>query len=70
MLAETNPDCSKMLLTSRRLEEMVVAELDENKKIFQNVDLYSGIIYHAQECLRIFIRCSLLLAGSLVGPRR
>jgi citrate synthase len=47
MLAETNPDCSKMLHTARRLEEMVVAELGENKKVFPNVDLYSGIIYHA-----------------------
>jgi len=46
MLAETNPDCSKMLPTAERLEETVVAELGENKKIFQNVDLYSGIIYH------------------------
>jgi hypothetical protein len=27
MLAETNPDCSKMFQTAGRLEEMVVAEL-------------------------------------------
>jgi citrate synthase len=47
MLAETNLDCSKMLLTAERLEEMVVAELGKDKKIFPNVDLYSGIIYHA-----------------------
>jgi len=47
MLAETNPDCSKMLQTAGRLEKMVVAELGENKKIFPNVDLYSGIIYNA-----------------------
>jgi|WetSurSiteA1Bulk_404760.scaffolds.fasta_scaffold123539_1 citrate synthase len=46
MLAETNPDFSKMHLTARRLEKMVVAKMGENKKIFQNVDLYSGIIYH------------------------
>ncbi len=26
---------------------MVVAELGENKKVFPNVDLYSGIIYQA-----------------------
>jgi citrate synthase len=45
MLAETNPDCSRMLHTAERLEEMVVAELGENKKVFPNVDLYSGIIY-------------------------
>jgi citrate synthase len=47
MLAETNPDCSKMLHTAERLEEMVVAELGKEKKIFPNVDLYSGIIYNA-----------------------
>lgn len=47
MLAETNPDCSKMLQTAGRLEEMVVSELGADKKIFPNVDLYSGIIYHA-----------------------
>lgn len=27
MLEETNPDCSRMLQTAGRLEEMVVAEL-------------------------------------------
>jgi citrate synthase len=36
-----------MLQTAGRQEEMVVAELGENKKIFPNVDLYSGIIYNA-----------------------
>jgi citrate synthase len=47
MLADTNPDCSKMLQTAGKLEELVVGELGENKKIFPNVDLYSGIIYNA-----------------------
>lgn len=45
MLAEMNPDCSRMLHIAGRLEEMVITELGENKKVFPNVDLYSGIIY-------------------------
>ena len=46
-MAESNPDCARMLAIAKRLEGMVVADLGENKKIFPNVDLYSGIVYQA-----------------------
>lgn len=47
MMAKSNPDCARMLSIAKRLEGMVVADLGENKKIFPNVDLFSGIVYHA-----------------------
>jgi len=45
MLAETNPDCSRMLHTAGRARGDGRRRLGANKKVFPNVDLYSGIIY-------------------------
>jgi citrate synthase len=47
MMAESNPNCDKMYSIAKRLEEEVVSDLGMEKKIFPNVDYYSGIVYHA-----------------------
>lgn len=47
MMAESNPDCAGLLAIAKRLEKEVVADLGETKRIFPNVDFYSGILYDA-----------------------
>ncbi|RMD88879.1 MAG: citrate synthase [Calditrichaeota bacterium] len=47
LLAEKNPAIKNLYETAAKLEEVVCAELGKEKKIFPNVDFYSGIIYKA-----------------------
>jgi citrate synthase len=44
-LAKGHPDGRDLYATARVLEEQVVATLGKEKKIFPNVDFYSGIVY-------------------------
>lgn len=47
MLAAENPDLKTMFRTASALEHEVVSSLGEQKKIFPNVDFYSGIVYQS-----------------------
>jgi len=47
LLAEQNPEVAPLYQTAIRLEREVVADLGKQKKIFPNVDFYSGIVYRA-----------------------
>jgi len=49
-LAEKTPSAQPLLRTAKALENQVVGTLGEEKKIFPNVDFYSGLVYH---CLGI-----------------
>jgi citrate synthase len=46
-MAETNAEVKKLYDIAVKLEDLVCAELGAEKKIFPNVDFYSGIIYKA-----------------------
>ncbi len=45
MLAESNGSIRPMYETAKKLESEVVASLGTSKKVFPNVDYYSGIVY-------------------------
>ncbi|MFW5995347.1 MAG: citrate/2-methylcitrate synthase, partial [Spirochaetia bacterium] len=45
MLLETNPAIRPLFETAQRLETEVTAALGKSKKVFPNVDFYSGIVY-------------------------
>lgn len=47
LMAEKNPEMKTLYEIAAKLEETVVAELGKERKIFPNVDFYSGIIYKA-----------------------
>lgn len=47
MLAQKNPEISNLYETAAELERVVVKDLGKKKKIFPNVDFYSGIVYRA-----------------------
>jgi citrate synthase len=47
MLAEGRPEIKSLLDTAVKLEEVVVRELGAEKRIFPNVDFYSGLVYRA-----------------------
>lgn len=47
MLAEEHTDLQVTYETARALEKEVVSTLGEKKKIFPNVDFYSGIVYRS-----------------------
>ncbi|TVR67700.1 MAG: citrate/2-methylcitrate synthase [Spirochaetaceae bacterium] len=47
MLAEEHPELRNTYETARALEREVVATLGEKKKVFPNVDFYSGIVYRS-----------------------
>ncbi|MDY6935356.1 MAG: citrate/2-methylcitrate synthase [Spirochaetota bacterium] len=49
-LAKGNKENLNLFSTAQKLEERVVSELGKEKKIFPNVDFYSGIVY---SCLGI-----------------
>ncbi len=49
-LAARNKDGARLLATAKRLEEVTRATLGQDKKVFPNVDFYSGIVY---SCLEI-----------------
>jgi len=42
-----NPEMERIMATAKALEALVVVELGGEKKIFPNVDFYSGIVYKA-----------------------
>lgn len=46
-LAEKNPETAQLFQTAKALEKIVVAKLGKEKKVFPNVDFYSGIVYHS-----------------------
>lgn len=43
--AEINPESAKLFTTAVKLEEKVLDAMGREKKIFPNVDFYSGIVY-------------------------
>ena len=50
LLAEQDPKVLPLFRTAKALEKLVVADLGKEKKIFPNVDYYSGLVY---SCLGI-----------------
>ena len=46
-MSENNPEIKRLYDIARKLDGMVCAELGVEKKIFPNVDFYSGIVYRA-----------------------
>ncbi len=47
MLAENNEEIQPIYATAKKLEEEVVSVLGSTKKVFPNVDFYSGIVYRS-----------------------
>ncbi|MFP4058157.1 MAG: citrate/2-methylcitrate synthase, partial [Candidatus Brocadiia bacterium] len=47
LLAKNNQESRTLVQTARALEKEVVAALGEKKKVFPNVDFYSGLVYAA-----------------------
>ena len=45
LLADGHPEMSELFQTAKDLEKLVVHELGTKKKIFPNVDYYSGFVY-------------------------
>lgn len=45
MLVKGNPEAERLFATARELERVAGARFGEDKKIFPNVDFYSGIVY-------------------------
>jgi citrate synthase len=50
LLAENNPQVEGLYGVARAVEREVLTSFGERKKIFPNVDFYSGLVYR---CLRI-----------------
>ena len=46
-LAETHPEIRSLFEVAVKLEETVTSQLGKEKKIFPNVDFYSGLVYRA-----------------------
>ncbi len=46
-LADRNPDVKPLMATAKTLERKISQDLGERKKLFPNVDFYSGLVYHA-----------------------
>jgi len=46
-LADEYPTVKNEFLTAKKLEEEVLAKMGRERKIFPNVDFYSGIVYNA-----------------------
>ena len=46
-MAEEHPEIRTLFQVAEKLEEVVVADLGVEKKIFPNVDFYSGLVYSA-----------------------
>lgn len=46
-LAGNNPEASSLFETAQALEKVVIARLGVQKKVFPNVDFYSGIVYYS-----------------------
>ena len=47
MLAEEHPDYMKLYEIAKKLDDIVCAELGKEKRIFPNVDFYSGLVYRS-----------------------
>jgi len=47
MLAEKNPEDKKLYEIAARLDKIVCEELGKEKKVFPNVDFYSGLVYRS-----------------------
>lgn len=47
--SRANPEVAGLLETAEKLEEVVLESLGREKKIFPNVDFYSGLLYRAME---------------------
>ncbi len=47
MLVEQDPEMKKLYQTAKKLDDIVCTQLGVEKKIFPNVDFYSGIVYRA-----------------------
>ncbi len=47
MLSETNPSIKPIFETAQKLESEVTEALGKSKKVFPNVDFYSGIVYRS-----------------------
>lgn len=47
MLVEKNPENKKLYAIATQLDKIVCAELGREKKVFPNVDFYSGLVYRA-----------------------
>ena len=47
LMVEGNPKLENLLATAVKLDDLVCADLGASKKIFPNVDFYSGIVYTA-----------------------
>lgn len=45
LVTKDNPEITRLYETALKLEEVVIKELGQEKKIFPNVDYYSGLIY-------------------------
>jgi citrate synthase len=45
LMAELNPGIRREWETATRLEQVVAATISQDKKLFPNVDFYSGIVY-------------------------
>ena len=45
-LAEKTPSAQPLIKTAKALEDQVIETLGKEKKIFPNVDFYSGLVYH------------------------
>ena len=46
-LSEKNPESMQLYQTAKKLEDLVVSKLGEEKGIFPNVDFYSGLVYRS-----------------------
>jgi len=46
-MAEKDPSIAGLYETAKKLDSLIVTELGKEKKIFPNVDFYSGLIYKA-----------------------
>ncbi len=46
-MVEKNPDIKNLYETAKKLDSAIVTHLGKEKKIFPNVDFYSGLIYRA-----------------------
>ncbi len=46
-MAASRPELHQLYQTAKKLEQRVVAEYGEQKKLFPNVDFYSGLLYRA-----------------------
>jgi citrate synthase len=49
LMAEIHPELRRTCETAKKLEEVVGATMSQDKKLFPNVDFWSGIVYRGME---------------------